>query len=107
MNNNNYPYNAPQQPQYQQTPPQKTPAEKMAIASLVCGIIAFFVCGIPCGIVAIVLGTKAKNNGYVGNLATAGVICGIIALILAAVSTILMFAMMDTFMEILLGTIIA
>ena len=65
-----------QQPQYV----QKHPAESLATASMVCGIVGLFMAGLVLGIIAIALGSKAKKMGYAGGRATAGIVLGIIAL---------------------------
>lgn len=81
-----------QQPvQTQQPAPQYAPLPNApgAVASMVCGIIGFFVCGLIFGIIAIVLGNKAKQviatqpGAYGGaGMAQAGVIMGIISLVI-------------------------
>ena len=64
-------------------------AEKAATASLVCGIVGFFCCGMILGIIAIVQGRKAQSLGYTGGMATAGIVLGIIGLVVWVFGTIL------------------
>ena len=63
-----------------------------AIASLVCGILAFFILGVVLGPVAICLAVSAKNeiqesNGQVKGecMATSGMILGIIGMVLSII----------------------
>ena len=58
-----------------------------ATASLVCGIVSFFCCGIVLGIIAIVLGNQyMQETGDINNSkAKAGKICGIISIALNVV----------------------
>lgn len=68
-----------------------------AVASMVCGIVSLCVCGIPfaglvLGIIAIVLGLKAKKmyteqpRAYSPpGMATAGFVCGIIGVVLSVI----------------------
>ena len=56
------------------------PGKGLAIASMVCGIVSFFIFGLILGVVALVLGLVAKNKGYRGGMATAGVAMGAVAL---------------------------
>ena len=56
-------------------------AEKAANSSLTCGIVGFFFAGLILGIIAIAKGCKAKNLGYTGSTATAGIVIGIIDII--------------------------
>ena len=60
-------------------------ANSAATASLVCGIIGFFIAGLILGIVAIVQGNKAKRLGYPGGKATVGVVLGVIDIIIWAI----------------------
>ena len=65
------------------------PGRGAAIGSMVLGIISvvfwFFGWGalvsIICGIVGLVLATKAKNEGYYGGIRTAGFVCSLIGII--------------------------
>ncbi len=65
------------------------PGKNKAIASLVLGIIAivcwFFgvgaVISVICGIVGLVLAGKAKEEGFITGLRTAGFVCSLIGLI--------------------------
>ncbi|MDO4477454.1 MAG: DUF4190 domain-containing protein [Lachnospiraceae bacterium] len=84
-------------PHYQDVPPydfepeEPKKADGMAIASLVLGILGFFlpILWIVCAILAIVFGKISLNKRPVGNgLAKAGMICGIIALILGILTSI-------------------
>ena len=64
-------------------------------ASLVCGILSFFVAGIVLGILAIVFAHQAKkeNGGILSSTAKAGLICGIIGLVLAVISLFLVLSL--------------
>ncbi len=68
--------------------PADEPAKGFAIASMVCGIVAFFCFGIILGVLAIVFGYIAKNKGNNGSMAKAGFILGIIATALSLVSLV-------------------
>ncbi|MDR0824903.1 MAG: DUF4190 domain-containing protein [Prevotella sp.] len=72
MSNQNY---GP--PQYQTQ--YKQPGSGRATASVVCGIVGFFIAGIILGPIAILLGYSAKKQGYQGTKAKAGIILGIVA----------------------------
>ena len=69
-------------------------ASKTATSSLVCGIIGLFVAGIILGIVAIAQGNKAKQLGYQGGKATAGIVLGIIDIVLLVLLLIVRYSMM-------------
>lgn len=68
----------------------KQPGEVLAIVSLVIGIVAIVFCWlpyfqaimIPGSIVAIVLGSMAKKQGYNGGLLTAGLVVAVIGIVL-------------------------
>ena len=66
------------------------PGTGKATAALVLGIIGvigaflFPIVGLVCSIIALVMASQAKNQGYVGGAAKAGKILGIIGIILAA-----------------------
>lgn len=83
-------YGQPQQPQYPQQPggyvppqaPVSEPGKGMAIASLVLGILSFFCFAYIAGTLGIVFGCVAKNKGYTGKMATAGIICGAVGIVL-------------------------
>lgn len=71
----------------------------MGVASLVLGIIAVVISfgagaagmgwiGSVCGIIAIVLGVKARSNPEQKGMATGGLVCGIIALSWGIIATI-------------------
>lgn len=81
-NPNGYqPYTPSQYPPYASAPEtQPAPANGLAIASLVCGIISILCCGYLLGVLAIVFGVVAKAQGNRGGLATAGIVCGIVGL---------------------------
>lgn len=93
-NQNNY----QQYPNYNQqysnlNPVEDSSAKKMAIASLVLGIVSFLCCGLPCSIAGLIFGILSKkrqpeNNG----MATAGIVLSIIALALWAVIIVLEMA---------------
>ena len=57
-----------------------TPGKGLAIAAMVCGIVSFFCFGIILGVLAIIFGAVAKNKGYRGGMATAGIVLGAIGL---------------------------
>ena len=69
-------------------------ASKAATSSLVCGIVGLFVAGIILGIVAIAQGNKAKQLGYQGGKATAGIVLGIIDIVLVVLFLIVRLSMM-------------
>ena len=69
-------------------------ASKTATSSLVCGIIGLFVAGIILGIVAIAQGNKAKQLGYQGGKATAGIVLGLIDIVLLVLLLIVRYSMM-------------
>lgn len=89
-----------QQPPYGQTPYGQypygqypngymvAPGRGQAIASLVLGILSFFLFPLVTGILAIVFGGIAKSRGSRSPMATAGLVCGILGI----VSWILMLA---------------
>ena len=88
-----------QQQPYQQQPYQQQmthPASGKATASLVLGILSFFICGIPLGIAGMILGIQARNampEGTPGRgKATAGMVCSIIGLVLHVLAVIGMMA---------------
>ncbi len=68
--------------------PAYEPGKGLAIASMVCGIVSFFFFGLILSIVALVLGLVAKNKGYTGGMATAGVATGSVALGLSLLTMI-------------------
>lgn len=74
-----------------QNPVQNDPGRGLAIASLVCGIISFFCCGVPCGIAAVICGFLARNKGSTSGMATAGIVCGIAGAVLAIVCIFFMW----------------
>lgn len=71
----------------------KVPGKGLGIASLVLGIVAFIIFGIPCSITGLVLGAvglaKAKAAGMKNGMALAGVILSIVALGLTLVTCFL------------------
>lgn len=87
-----YPYQPYQQPNGSYNPnqqPAEAPGKGFAIASLVLGIVSFFCFAYIAGTLAIVFGGVAKNKGYRGNMATAGIVCGIIGIALMVIMTVL------------------
>ena len=82
-------YQSPYQKQYPgPNPPNGDhPGQGPAIASLVLGIVGLFVAGIICGIIGLCMAAKAKNEGYVGGIRTAGFVLSLVALVLGAVVT--------------------
>lgn len=87
------PYGAPYQPVQ---PPAPIPGRGLAVAGLVCGILALvfdFCCtwiGIVLGILAIVFGFVARSKGMRNGMSTAAIICGFIAVFLFVILIILM-----------------
>lgn len=79
-----------QQP-YGYQPPMKQPepAQGLATASMVLGILSFLIMPLILGIVAICLGCSAKSKGNRSGMATAGIVCGSIALALIVLVFIL------------------
>lgn len=71
-------YNAA--PQYPVQNPQD--GKGFAIASLVLGIVSFFCFAFISGTLGIIFGVVAKNKGYKGGMATAGIVCGVIGIVL-------------------------
>ena len=69
-------------------------AAKAATSSLVCGIVGLLVAGIILGIIAIAQGNKAKQLGYQGGKATAGIVLGIIDIVLVVLFLIVRLSMM-------------
>lgn len=98
MNNdyNNQQPQQPQQPQYQPPYPPVQPGKNMAMASLIMGIASLVfwwmsygaLLGIGLGIAAAICGSKAKKQGFVGGMATAGMVTGIIGAVLSAIGFI-------------------
>lgn len=83
-------YQQPTQPVYGQQPGTPVPGKGLAVASLVLGIVSFFCFAIITGILAIVFGAVAKNKGFKGGMATAGIVCGVIGVALWLVMMIFM-----------------
>ncbi len=87
------PYGQPQQP-YGQPPQQygqpqygqpmgapKDASKGLAIASLVLGIVSFFICGLPCSITGLILGGVSYSKKKVNNgMAVTGMVLCIIGL---------------------------
>ena len=69
------------------------------MASLICGIISFFCCGLPLSIVGLICAIKAKNQGNTESIRTAGFVVSIIALVIYAISFIFTLLMMPILME--------
>ena len=86
-----------QQPMYNPMAPAKVPGKGFGIAALVCGIVSFFFAGIILGILAIIFGAVAKNKGYRGGMATAGIVLGVIGLALTLVIMIACQSALATF----------
>ena len=61
--------------------PATRPGHGMAVASLVLGIIGLVLIGLLFGILAIIFGRVAMNQGYKGGKAKAGVTLGSIAVV--------------------------
>ncbi len=84
---------APQQPVYQQPVYQqpaanavpvkpKQPANGLAVASLVLGLVSFFCFAVITGGLAIIFGAVAKSKGNTGGMATGGIACGVVGVAL-------------------------
>lgn len=69
-------------PSYNAVQTNGTAGKGFAIAGMVCGIVSFFCFGIILGVLAIIFGAVAKNKGYRGGMATAGIVLGAIGLAL-------------------------
>ena len=54
----------------------------LAIAGMVCGIVSFFCFPYILGLLGIIFGAVARNKGYRGGMATAGIACGVIGIAL-------------------------
>ena len=67
------------------------PAQGLAIASLVLGILSFFCFGIISGVLAIIFATMAKSSGNKSGMATAGMVCGVIGLVLTVLGLFVLF----------------
>ena len=67
---------------YTQPVPTKQPGKGMAIAGMVCGIVSFLCFPYILGVLGIIFGAVAKNKGYRGAMATAGIACGAVGLAL-------------------------
>lgn len=101
-NQQNYNYNQPNnfnQPNYGFPNKPVDPGQSMAVASLVCGIIAYML-PYGLGLIAAILGivfsvisaNKSQEAGLPRNgMATAGLICGIIACVTSAITLIACF----------------
>lgn len=77
--------------QYQQQPVRQEP-DGFAIASLVLGIVAFFLLPIIGGILAIVFGNKSIRENGMNTMARVGRILGIVALVIYIVVIVLIIA---------------
>ena len=68
-----------------------------AVASLVCGILGFFICGLVLGIIAITKAQEAKkaiasDPSYTGGgMATAGMVLGVIDLVGFVITMLITF----------------
>ncbi len=62
------------------------PGKGAATASLVLGIVGMFFAGIILGILGLYYAAKAKREGFVGGIRTAGFVLSLLALIFGAVS---------------------
>ena len=60
----------------------------MAIASLICGILGFFICPGLCCILSIIFGIVAKKQGYKGAMATVGIVLGIVGIVASIILAI-------------------
>lgn len=84
--------NYPQQPMYPQGPAEQ-PGKGLAIGSLVCGIVGLVfvwfgysaLISLIAGIVGIILSVNAKKQGFVGGMNTAGLVMSIISAALGGI----------------------
>ena len=60
----------------------ETAGKGFAIAGMVCGIVSMLCFPIILGVLAIIFGAVAKNKGYRGGMATAGIVLGAVAIAL-------------------------
>lgn len=86
-------YGQPQyaQPEYMPPQPQQPagqPGKGFAIAALVLGIVSFLCFPYITGALGIIFGSVAKNKGFMGGMATAGIICGVIGIALQLILTV-------------------
>lgn len=83
------PYDRPPYYQQQNNPYMRTPSSQpgygMAVASMVLGIVSFFVASLITGCLGIIFGAVAKSKGSRSPMATAGIVCGIISVILGII----------------------
>lgn len=105
------------QPQLQPVVGASSPVgDKLAIASLVCGIagivcslvLSFFVslfslAGLLLGIAGIVCAVMAKKKGTVSGIRTAGFVCSIVAVVIAAIIVLFILLMSAVFATIMGG----
>ncbi len=76
--------------EYNTMPVETTPpANGLAIASLVCGILSLVCCGAFTAIPAIICGVIAKSQGNKNAASTAGIVCGGISLALWVLGIVL------------------
>lgn len=61
---------------------QQPPAKKMAVASLVLGIVSLLCFPPITGLLGIIFGAKARSSGNKSPMAIAGIICGAIGIVL-------------------------
>ena len=83
---------------YQSPPPGAGQSQGLAIASLICGILAIFtfclwILSVPLGLAAIIMGIIARTNASKGQgggkgLATAGMICGIVGILISVLAIV-------------------
>lgn len=105
------------QPQMQPVVGASSPAgDKLAIASLACGIagivcalvLSFFVSlfslvGLLLGIAGIVCAVMAKKKGTISGIRTAGFVCSIVAVVIAAITVLFILLMSAVFATIMGG----
>ena len=70
----------PVQPMNYRPAPVSEPGKGLAVASLVMGLLSLLILPLVFGILGIVFGGVAKNKGYIGGMATAGLVISIIGL---------------------------
>lgn len=72
---------------------EKVPGKGLAIASLILGIVSLICCcfgsgaiiAVILGIIGLVVAGKAKREGYIGGMRTAGFVCSLIGLCVGGV----------------------
>ncbi len=68
--------------------PAAAPGKGMAIASLVCGLVALFCSGGTLSILALIFGIIAKKQGSKSGMATAGIVLGAVGIALMIIAVV-------------------